>query len=152
MAKSLRANVNSSIAAQFTNTGDLSSSFTGNPSLTISTRLAETDITKLYFKDLTVTSTPTSIDLTSGTSTPDIWGASQVFGTVSGLQITNGSTTAALTIGAGTNAVFSTTTTLAPEGSFLWDGDIAVDGTHKLLTLSATGTNSVACSILVVGS
>jgi hypothetical protein len=149
MGKTVVASAAQSLTASHTNTGDLGSSFSGNPQLVVNTALPSTMVSKLYFKDLNVTST--SIDLTTGSATPDIYGAAQVFTQVSALQISNYSSTVGLVIGSGTNSVFSTTQTLPAGGSIQFTGTIPVDGTHKLLWLASTGT---ACptSLMLVGN
>jgi hypothetical protein len=85
---------------------DFNVTFSGTPTRDFARSFTSTDVTKMYFKTYTVTSTPTSIDLTSLT---DAYGQPLDFtGTIKALFIANNDATNNLTVGGGTNGLFST--------------------------------------------
>lgn len=148
-----------SCSATFVNTGAFGSSFTGSPSKGFSKSYGSSDISKVYMATLTVTSTPTSIDLTNQT---DPFGNAVSFSTVKHIEIINEDTTNALTVGGGANGLFAAlpfnlTGQAAPSGGGSTGGAIAitanitVDGTHKILTLAATA-GSITVDVFILGS
>ncbi len=157
MATTLTAIVNSQVQAKFTSTGGLSATFTGNPAVNYQKAFNSTEITKIYIATATVTTTPTSIDLTAVT---DAFGNSISFSSVKQLIIHNKDTAIALTVGGGTNGLFSTLpfTLVGYDASQGSDGTclnltttISIDGTHKILTLTAA-SGSISVDIIVLGS
>lgn len=158
MATSLTATVTSSTLAKYQSTQALSTTFSGKPYNNWARNFATTDISKCYFNTHSVTTSPTSLDLTALT---DAYGAALSFATVKHLQIINNSDTNSLTVGGGTNGLFTTLPfTLAgyaaanngDDGSCLQlTTSITVDGTHKILTLTASA-GTIDVDVFVLGS
>ena len=126
------------------------------------------DITKVYWNTYSVTSTPTTIDLTSLT---DIVGNALSFSTLVYLKVINQDTTNHLTIGGvEANDLFGVALpfTLAGQNRSSGNGgssgsagstgsevslvtNITVDATHKLLSLTASA-GTISVQVLVAGN
>lgn len=157
MATTLTAQITSQVKAAYASTGNLSIPFTGNPLVSFVKNFDSTEVTKTYFNSLSITSSPTSIDLSSFT---DCFGNAISMTTVKEIIIYNHDTAIALTVGGGTNGLFATlpftltgyTATTGSNGTCLHlTTSITVDGTHKILTLTA-GSGTITVDVLVLGS
>ncbi len=158
MAQSVTATITSGTQARYQSTQDFSTTFTGTPSLEWVKKFTTSNITKCYFTTETVTTTPVSIDLTGLT---DAYGAALSFATVKHLHIINNDATNNLTVGGGTNGVFAalpfnlkgqTGANNSDNGSDLnLTTEITVDGTHKILTLTASA-GSISVDVFILGS
>lgn len=105
-----------------------------------------TVLTKPYVKNLTITSTPTVLDLTTGLTNTIV--GSLVFGHVVVIQIQNAGAVSLL-IGGGTNALIPAFTVTA-KGSFCLDSTLLVDATHKLISLS-TASSTTTADVIIIG-
>lgn len=137
-------------------TQPLNITYSGSPNRDFVRQFASTDITKLYFNTYTVGTSATTIDLTSLT---DAYGQSISFGTVKALLVVNNDATNNLTVGGGTNGLFSTlpftlngqTVSGSQQGSALSIiTPITVDGTHKILSLTASAS-TISVDVFVAG-
>lgn len=116
------------------------------------------NVNKVYSAAFTVdTGTPLSLDLTS---LVDPLGQTNNFGTVHAILIENLSIVAGrdFTVFGGTNGLVATSTTLIYAGTkpgfLLIDfgtTGIAVDGTHKIITIAVAAGTGIAGKITVVG-
>jgi hypothetical protein len=156
MAETLSGNVSSISRFLHQNGAGLSITYSGNPVRDYERSFTSSDVTLIFFGNYTVTTTPTDIDLTSLT---DAYGNAVNFATVKHLQIVNNDTSHDLTVGGGTNALFAAlpvlvgqTSTTSSDGSCLnLTTNITVDGTHKILELTASA-GSISVDVFVVGS
>lgn len=113
-------------------------------------------VTKLYFATYSVTTSPTSIDLTS---LIDTFGVAVNFATVLHLRVTNNDTTNSLTVGGGVNGLFTALPfSLRGQSGTPDNGSdlnlttpITVDGTHKILTLVASA-GTILVDVLIAGN
>lgn len=144
-------------SGKITKSGVFGSTYRGNPTLTFNKIMNNTEVTKSYTNTVTVTSTPTSIDLTNLT---DEFGAALSFSTIKHLHIINNSTTQSVFVGGGTNGLFTELPFqligyAAPTGSNGSDinlsTNITVDATHKILKLY-TLANSASVNICIAGA
>lgn len=155
MSTSLSGSISSSSSfTQSSTSGNVT--YSGSPSKSYTRTFSATDVTKVYFATLSITTSPTSVDVTSLT---DVFGSALSFATVKHLQIVNNSTTANLSAGGGTNGLFSALPTLIGQAASSGNAgscinlttNLTVDGTHKIIALtSSSGTISV--EIIIVGS
>jgi hypothetical protein len=152
MTTTLSANVSSTIKCIHQASQAFSVTYTGAPQKGFERAFSSSDITKLSFANYSVTTTPTTIDLTSLT---DPFGNAVNFATVKNLLIINNDATNSLTIGGGTNGLFAAL-------PFNLSGDskgtclnlttsITVDSTHKILKLLATA-GTISVDVFVIGS
>lgn len=125
----------------------LSITYTGNPTLNYAKSFSTTDITKLFFATYTVGTSATSIDVTALT---DAFGQALNFATVKHLQIVNLSGVQTLTVGGGTNGLFTALPTLAVNGCYQLTTNFTVDGTHKIIALTANASTA-SVEVLIVG-
>ncbi len=140
------------------NTGAFGVTYSGNPLRDYERYFATSEVTKLFFASFTVTTTPTTIDLTSLT---DEYGDSFSFATIKHLEIVNNDTAINLTVGGGTNGVFAALPPLSGQSPANATGsngsclnlttNITVDSTHKILQLVA-GSGSISVDVFIVGS
>jgi hypothetical protein len=123
-----------------------------NPTRDYEKSFASTDITNVYFGTFTVTTTPTTIDVTA--LTDPVYGGAINFATVKHVQIVNNDTTNALTAGGGTNSLFNAFPLLVgqPTGSCLnLTTNITVSGSQKVITLVAS-SGSISVDVFLVGN
>lgn len=146
MATSVTGSMAASLGLQVQETTDLSATFTGSPKLSFTKQFTTSDITKGYWKQYTVTTTPTSVDLTALT---DWAGNALSFSTVKALLIVNRGTVT-VTTGGGTNAVIPSQDVTA-GGCRLLQSTVTVDGTHKIITLTAA-SGSATVDIELAGT
>ena len=149
MSKSLTGTATAKVSAQFQNTTGLNTVFSGSPSLQSNVKYATTDVSKVWFSNYTVGTTPTSVDLTT---TVDSFGAAQVFAKVLAFQVVNNDATHTVTVGGSTgNDLFAALPVIAPGGSVFFATSLTVDSTHKVieLTASAAGTS---VDLIVLGN
>ncbi len=114
-------------------------------------------VSKVYSASLLVsTGTPASLDLTTGLFDP--LGVALVFTKVSAIHINNLSTTVGqnLTIGGGTNGLFTASPNTCDANGGEWfiaspTAQITVDGTHKIITITAAAGTNVPYNITVIG-
>ena len=118
--------------------------YSGQPTISVSDTLTNSDISKVYSSSATISSA-TPIDFTSLT---DVFGSALNFtGTLKGLYVYNTHATATLTVGGGSNPILSTDQiTLAAGSAVILTSPVTVDGTHKVLTL----TPSASCSYQII--
>lgn len=157
MSSTVTATITSGTQAKFQEATTFGATFTGTPSLQWVRRFNTTELTKCYFNTYTVTSTPTSVDLTALT---DAYGAALSFATIRHLRITNNDPAISLTVGGGTNGLFTAlpfslvgynSATNTDDGSDLnLTTNITVDGTHKILTLVAA-SGSISVDVFILG-
>jgi len=158
MSQSVTATINSTTQARFQSSQAFSTTFTGTPFLAWQRQFTTSETTKCYFGNFTVTTSPTSIDLTGLT---DAYGSALSFATIRHLQITNNDETNSLTVGGGTNGLFTTlpfslvgysASNGTSDGSCLQlTTNLTVDGTHKILTLTA-GAGSISVDVFLLGA
>jgi hypothetical protein len=158
MANSVSATITNATQARFQSGQAFSTTFFGVPKVEWVRQFTTTDITKCYFASLSVSTTPTSVDLTSLT---DAYGTSIAFSSVKHLRVVNTSAVGNLTVGGGTNGLFTTLpfTLNGSTGSNNSDNGsdlslttpITVDGTHKILTLTASA-GTIVVSLFVLGT
>lgn len=155
MATTLSGTVSSISKFLQQSTQDLSIVYTGYPTRDYERTFSTTDVTKIVFKNYTVTSTPTSVDLTSLT---DPFGTSVNFATLKHIQVCNNDGTNSLTVGGGTNGVFSALPVLVGQNTMTANGscvnlttNITIDSTHKILTLTASA-GSISVDVFLVGT
>jgi hypothetical protein len=125
--------------------------YTGSPAREYLRTFTTSDISKIVFSSYSITTTPTSVDLTSQT---DPFGAAVNFATVKNLLIVNNDTTNALTIGGGTNGLFAALPfnlgdTVATCLNLTTP--ITVDGTHKILKLVSTA-GTISVDVFIIGN
>jgi hypothetical protein len=130
--------------------------YSGNPTRDYERSFSSTDITKLYFATFTVTTTPTTIDVTALT---DVFGNALNFATVKHIQVVNNDTTNNLTVGGGTNALFSALPALVGQSAAANSNgscvnlttNLTVTGTTKIIQLVA-GAGSISVDVLIAGN
>lgn len=156
MAEVLSGTVSSISKFLFQNTQPFSITFTGSPTRDFERAFASTDVTKCYFNNYTVTTTPTTVDLTSLT---DAFGQAVSFSTVKHVQIINNDTTRNLTAGGGTNALFAALPVLVGQAASTNSNgscvnlttNLTVDATHKIIQLVASA-GSISVDLFLVGT
>lgn len=155
MSTTVTASITSTAAATIQSSQPLSTTFTGTPRVNFTRVFSTSEVDKAFFQTYTVTTTPTSIDLTALT---DAYGDSIAFTIVRQLIIRNKDTTNTLTAGGGTNGLVSVLPDLvgytASSGS---DGacinlttTVTVDATHKLLRLVASAA-TISVDVMILG-
>ena len=157
MALTLSGTVSSISKFLYQQTLPFSITASANPTRDYEKSFASTDITKAYFGTYTVTTTPTTIDVTA--LTDPVYGGAVSFATVKHVQIVNNDTTNSLQAGGGTNALFSTLPVLVGQtGASNSTGscvnlttNLTVDGTHKVITLVAS-SGSISVDLFLVGN
>jgi hypothetical protein len=110
---------------------------------------ADTSFTHTY----SVTTTPTTIDLSSGTITqPD--GTIATFADITTLFIANGGTAGTVTVGGGSNPVANIAGVIGFGGYMVWHnpqtGYPVTPGTGDILTLTASA-GSISTKVLILG-
>lgn len=124
------------------------STYSGRPALSYSKSFKTTDISSVYHATLTVTTTPTVINVQSLTNA---FGGSVSFSTVKHVQVTNDAASIALTVGGGTNPLFAALPTIVAGGCATLTTNITVSGSVKNLTLTAA-SGSISVDVLIVGN
>lgn len=158
MAETISGSVSSAGSYTHTNSGELGTTLTGNPVRSFARNFSSSEITKLYYATLSVTTTPTVLDVTALTSN---YGSSLNFGTVKELLIWNKNTTSGqdLTVGGGTNPLLNALPDLKAQTAGAGSNGscvhlttpITVSGSAKNIRLvAATGTLTV--DIMIAGS
>jgi hypothetical protein len=122
--------------------------YTGKPGLKYSKTFASTDISSVFCHTYTVTTTPTVIDVTALTNA---FGASVGFATVKHVQVVNNAAAIGLTVGGGTDPLFSALPTIVAGGCVNLTTNITVSGSVKTLTLTAA-SGSISVDVLIVGN
>jgi hypothetical protein len=130
--------------------------YSGNSTRDYERSFSSTDITKLYFATYTVTTTPTTIDVTNLT---DVFGNALNFATVKHIQVVNNDTTNNLTVGGGTNALFPALPPLIGQAAAANSNrscvnlttNLTVTGTTKIVQLVASA-GSISVDVLIAGS
>lgn len=146
MSQTITASVVSSINALYQSSAPFSTTLGGTVARAFNKSYATSAITKLYFQNY-ASGSPTSIDLTSLT---DAYGVAISFTTVKHLLICNNDGTNAVTVGGGTNGLFSALPSLIGGGAYNLTTNFTVDGTHKIILITpAAGTPSV--DVVVMG-
>jgi hypothetical protein len=156
MAETLSGTASSISKFLFQNSQPFSTTFTGQPTRDYERSFSSTDVTKCYFANYTVTTTPTTVDVTSLT---DAYGNAISFVTVKHLQIVNNDTTNNLTAGGGTNALFSALPVLVGQAPSTGSNgscvnlttNLTVTGTTKVIQLVASA-GSISVDLYLVGS
>lgn len=124
------------------------STYSGRPQLSYSKGFKTTDISSVYHATLTVTSTPTVIDVTSLTSA---FGSAVSFAHVKHIQVINNAPSISLTVGGGTNPLFAALPTIVAGGCVNLTTTITVSGSVKTLTLTAA-SGSISVDVLIIGN
>jgi hypothetical protein len=148
MAEALSGSVSSLCKFQHTNSfGNIG--YTGNPNKDYEMQFASTDITKIYFATLTVTTSTTTIDMTA--AGPDAYGTAVAFATIKHLMIWNKDLTNSLTAGGGAQSLLQTLPVMGPTSCFAFTSPITVDTAHSKLNLVASA-GSITVEVLAVGT
>ncbi|MFT3882457.1 MAG: hypothetical protein QM703_22745 [Gemmatales bacterium] len=139
MAVTLQATTNVEIIGTMTNQIDLekySSSF----NLGGDARTYTSSSVSKEFSDTRALTTTESLDLTALTNAGI--NTSQNFGTLRVIFIENLTGSATLTFGGGTTPAFPVAVTIPASGRILIEGSWTIDGTHKLMNMTASGVLS----------
>lgn len=148
MAQSVSGQI--SIISRFLhqNTADLSVTYSATPTLDFEKTLSTTDVTKLYYKRYSVTTTPTVIDVTALT---DAYGAAVNFGTIKHIHIVNNDATNSLTAGGGTDPVFGALPTITAAGCVAMTASFSISPTAKNIALTASA-GTILVDVIFTGT
>lgn len=149
MSTTLTGTVTSGVAFTFTSNAALGTSAIAPISETFRKTFASTDVTKVFFANYSVTTTPTSVDISTGLT--DVFGTSFGFGVVKQMIIVNNDATNNLTAGGGTTPVFAVLPSIPAGGCINLTINNTVDSTHKLLALTASA-GTISVDVVIVGT
>jgi hypothetical protein len=142
---SVQGTLSSSVSLSHTTETDLAT-YSGEPSVSFVKQYEVGDITKVWH-DSRVLATNETLDVTSGLT--DAFGTALNFVTVKGILIYNTHATNTLTVGGGTNPLF-TQTVLTGGGSITYCTNITTSGSVKNILLTASA--SLTYQIIIFGT
>lgn len=157
MSTTYLGSVSSSVSWRATSPLDFSATLASSPQSSFARQFSSTEVTKLFYKTYSVTSTPTVIDVTTGLT--DAYGAALSFATVKHLYFWNKDATRHLSVGGGTNALINALPTLIGQtptngstGSCVFlTTSITTSGSVKILNLTAS-SGTILVDVLIAGT
>ncbi len=147
MAITVNADLRLNHSITHTNTVDLSR-YSSSTSINSQASLSSSDISKVYTKTISVTTTPTVLDVTS--LTEQGFSQSQNFANVKYLHVEHTGASGTLTVGGGTNPLV-TASSLTAGGWIDLKTTIATSGSIKNLTLTASA-GTITTNVYLLGN
>lgn len=146
---SLVASVTSSVSCRHTKTAN-GIEFFGNPSKTYSAAFTASDVTYVFQRaSVSVDTTGTTYNVLSGLE--DSYGDAIAMSSVKQVIVTHNGSSNTLTVGGGSNPVFSAAPGISAGGCLNLTSTFTVDATHCNIKLTASA-GTISCDVLILGA